>query len=269
MKQLFILLLLVVTFNCNKNDDDANTSEYAEYITKNKINTDVNFMPIEVYDASSNPQSPSLKLKLISTEIYPCATFSFITTEFKKGSELIIRFDTIYTGDLCLTAFGPAISYVDLAENIDRITFLNGSVIDTYTIEINEEKVTLSTIENNFTNSLYDKTFKYPENSFAYVCGTNTTNTEIYTDFLSVLEQDPNLNAFNFEGEGRIPYPEISSGHWANHPAQYFTYSDLAAFKILKTTLHDYTTAHIEKNSGATIALYGWNNLRYFSWRSE
>lgn len=269
MKQFFLLLLLVITFNCNKSDDDINSSEYAEYITKNTIDTDVNFMPVELFESQNTPKAPSLKLKLTSTDIYPCANFSFLTTQFKKGNELIIRFDSIFAGDLCLTAFGPAISYVDLEDNINRITFLNGSVIDTYAIEINQEKVTLSKIKPNFTHSLYDKTFKYPENSFAYVCGTNTTNTDIYTDFLTVLEEDLNLTAFNFEGEGRIPYPEISSGYWVNHPAKYFTYSDQAAFETLKTTLRDYTIVHIEKNSGVSIALYGWDNLTYYSWIND
>lgn len=269
MKRYIILLFSVVIFNCDKSDDTINSSEYSEYITKNAIDTNVDFMPFETYSNSSTPQAPILQLKLMSTEIYPCINFILSTTQFINGNELIIRFDNIDISDICFTAFGPAVSYIDLPENTDHITLLNGSKIDKYAVEINQEKVNMTLIERNFTNSLYEKTFRYPENSFAYVCGTNTNNTEIYTDFLNILKQNPNLKAFNFEGEGRIPYPEIPNGYWVNHPSQYFTYSDNAAYEALKGTLHDYAIEHIEKNSGVSIALYGWNNLMHYSWIHE
>lgn len=78
---------------------------------------------------------------------------------------------------------GPAVSYVDLPENVNKIVLINGETIDKYTIQIDNQQVLLSVIENNFTNSLFDETFRYPENTFAYICGTNTNNTIVWGFF--------------------------------------------------------------------------------------
>ncbi len=266
MRKFTLLLLSIITFSCNTNDDDIiNNSEYSEYITKNSIDTDINFMSEEIYDISTS-QTPSLKLKLITSEIFPCVNYTLSTTEFINGNELIIRFNEIIEPDVCLTAFGSAISYIDLPENINKIIFINGNIIDKYSMEINREKISITLIENNFTNSLYNKTFRIPENSFAYVCGTNTNNTDIYNDFLTILEQNADFEEFDFKGEGRIPYPESSDGNWVNHPSKFFIYSDLEEFNNLSNILNGYSSENIEENSGVSIAIYGWNNIKYYSW---
>ncbi len=265
MKNLFLLLFGFLIISCNS-DDEINVDDYSEYITENSIATDINFMAEEIYSDLETPQTPSLKLKLITEEQFPCVNYGLSTTEFFNGNELIIRFDGIAEPEGCYTAIGPAISYVDLPENINKLTLINGNVIDRYSVEINEEKVNVTLIENNFTNSLYNKTFRIPENSFAYVCGTNTTNTNIYNDFFSILEQNNSFTEFEFIGEGRIPYPETSSGHWVNHPSKFFIYSNPTEFENLDNVLNNFSSQYIEQNSGVTIAIYGWNNKKHFSW---
>lgn len=268
MKKLLTLALLGLTImGCNSDDDvTINTSDYSEYITENSIATEINFMAEEVYSDMETTQTPLLKLKLITEEQFPCINYSLKTTEFLSGNELIVRFDEILEPGGCYTAIGPAISYIDLPENIKKLTLINGNVIDRYSLDVSIEKINVTLIENNFTNSLYNKTFRIPENSFAYVCGTNTTNTNIYEDFLAILEQNTNFTEFEFNGEGRIPYPETSNGHWVNHPSKFFIYSNSTEFENLNTVLDNFSTQNIEENSGATIAIYGWNNLKYYSW---
>ncbi len=215
MKKILILIIIGFTIlSCNSDDSIVQSNNnYLKYITKNSIETDINFMPVEIYSSSNAPQSPSLKLKLITVAQFPCLNYRLTISQFVKGNELIIRFDEITEPEICLTAVGPAINYIDLPESTNKITFINGSVIDKYSIEINQEKVSISLIEKNFTSSLYNKTFRIPENSFAYVCGTNTDNTNIYSDFSAIIEQNPDFIEFEFEGEGRIPYPETSDGN--------------------------------------------------------
>ena len=211
-------------------------------------------------------QIPLLKLKLITSEIFPCINYGLSITEFTNGNELIIRFDEIVEPGVCLTAIGPAISYIDLPINTNKVTFINGNMIDKYSIEISQEKISITLIENNFTSSLHNKTFRIPKNSFAYVCGTNTNNTNIYDDFLAILMQNTDFVEFEFEGEGRIPYPESSDGNWVNHPSKFFIYSDFEEFNKLANILNDYSSENIEENSGVTIAIYSWKNIKYYSW---
>lgn len=164
---------------------------------------------------------------------------------------------------------GTSYSYIDFPENIKKIILINGDIIDKYSVDITQEKVSITLIENNFTNSLYRHTFRYPENSFAFVCGTNTNNTHLYEDFLTLLAQNPNFTSFQFEGEGRIPYPKSTQGNWVNHPSKFFKYSDYQEFENLKNVLSDFSSENIEENSGVSISIIGWNNMKFYSWIND
>ncbi|MCF4102836.1 hypothetical protein L1I30_14250 [Gillisia sp. M10.2A] len=256
MKKIIILIITLIALSCSKNED--------EYI--GSIETDIDFMPVEIYNNSNISENPTLKLKLITREEFPCYNYSLITTQSIEDNELIIRLEKVSVPTICLTAIGPAISYIDLPEKINQITFINGNIIDQYSITINQEKVTINVIDNNFTHLLFNQTFRYPQNSFAYVSGTNTDNTEIYDRFLEVLRENPKFTEFEFEGEGRIPYTTTSDGHWVNHPSKYFTYTDYEEFENLKLILKNFSMENIEENSGVSISIYGWNNISYNSW---
>ena len=258
MKKLVILLISLISISCSRDDDNLN------YIESN-----IDFMPIEIYDNSNTSENPGLKLKLITEEIFPCINYSLITSQSIVKNELRIRMEKISSPDICLTALGPATSFIDLAENINQLTFINGQNIDKYSISINEEKISINRIERNFTNILFEKTFRYPKNTFAYVGGTNTNNTEIYQAFLEILIENPSFTQFNFEGEGKIPYPTSSDGHWVNQPSKYFRYTDYEEFENLKSILEKYSDENIEENSGVSLAIYGWDNISYHSGHSN
>ncbi len=267
MKKILLSTFIVISISgCSSKDEDTFiSSDYSEYITEHAIEADINFMPEEIY-STTEIQEPSLKLKLITSDIYPCINYEIGTTEFIHGNELIVRFDQISEPEICFTALGPATSYIELPQNTDKVTFINGTIIDKYAIEINQQKISVTLIENNFTSSLFDKTFRIPENSFAYICGTHTTNTDIYTDFSAILEQNLDFMEFEFEGEGRIPYPLSSDGNWVNHPSKFYNYTNVTEFTNLANVLNDFSSENVEENSGVTISIYSWNNIKFFSW---
>jgi hypothetical protein len=267
MKKLLLFTLIGFSIlGCSTDSEKILiNSNYAEYIIENAIDTEINFMPEEIY-TTNETEEPVLKLKLVTSEIFPCINYGISTTEFINDNELIVRFEQIIGPELCLTAIGPATSYIELPQSTNKVTFLNGSLIDEYSIEINEQKVSITLIENNFTTSLYDKTFRLPENSFAYVCGTNTNNTNIYTDFSAIIAQNLDFIEFEFDGEGRIPYPETTDGNWVNHPSKYYKYTDSDEFNNMADTMNDYSSLSIEENSGVTISIYSWNNIQFYSW---
>jgi hypothetical protein len=262
-----IILLSVFIYSCNTSDDNfPDGNEYSQYITENSISTDIDFMSDEIYENSNVSHSPASKLKFITTQIFSCFNYGLVTTEFIKGSELIIRFEKILMPNICLTAFGPAVSYIHLPENINKLILINGETIDKYSIEIGNEQVLVSVIESNFTNSLYKKTFRYPENTFAYIGGTNINNTNLYDDFLELLLQNPSLTEYTFGEDGRIPFPESSDGHWVDNPSKYFKYNNTSDFEELGKLLSDFTSENIEPNSGVSISLISWDNKKHYSW---
>lgn len=268
MKNFLLYSLAILFFACNSNDDYEMLDEidYSEFIIDNAIETHIEFMPIETYRTSNAVENPNLQLKFNSVTIYPCYNFTFITSEFTIGNELIIRFEEVDETDICYLAVGPAIKYIDLPENTEKLVLINGSVIDQYEVLISTEKVKVKSIENQFSNILYENTFRIPENSFAYRCGTHIDNAYIYEDFLSIIEQNPNFTAFAFEGEGRIPYPTSTQGNYVNHPSVFFKYTNEEDFLALGDVLNTYSIENIEPNSGVSISLIGWNNVRFFSW---
>lgn len=237
-----------------------------DYIEGNFIESKVNFMAVEVFEPTNAVQKHVLKLNLITEDYFPCANYSLSTSHSVTNNELIVKFKEIIRPQLCLAAGGPATSHIDLPENINQLTFINGKETNKYSINISKEKITVDPIKSNFTNSLYKNTFRIPENSFAFVCGTNTDNTYIYDEFLSILQQNESFQEFEFKGKGRIPYPEGSDGNWVNFPSKFFLYSDLKAYETLETTLRDYIIKNTDKNSGVTVAIYGWDNFNYYSW---
>lgn len=267
-----IALFTIITFtllSCSSdNDTMSNTqTDYSQYSIEDTVATNIHFMPEETFaDLVNAPQIPNLQLKLSTEEQYPCINYGIDTSQFMNGDELIVRFNAIVVPGGCATAIGPAISYIDLPENISRLTLLNGNTIDNYSVEINANNVRITLITSNFTTSLHDNTFRIPENSFAFVCGTTTDTTHIYDDFAAILDQNSDFVEFQFEGAGRIPYPESASGYWVNHPSKYYTYTNATAFDNLATTINDFAAQNLQNSSGTSFWIYGWNNVQYRSW---
>lgn len=265
-KYLVLILISAFIFSCNKTDSPfENIGDYSQFINSNSISSNIEFMPFET-SPSNTVETPTLKLRLKTVDEFSCVNYGLITTEFINDDEFIIRFEEITEPTQCLTAMGPAVSEINLTENIKKLVFINGNIIDIYSINIDNQKIDISLIENNFTTSLYDKTYRYPENSFAFVCGTNSNNTQLYDDFLTILLNNQELTAFEFIGAGRVPYPETSSGHWVNHPSRYFTYTNVSEFESLGQILSDFTDQNIIPNSGVSIRLISWDNRKHLSW---
>ena len=146
----FAMSLFIFLIACEK--DKVSRSDYNEYLTTNSIFSEIDFFPVELYENYNETDTPSLKIHFITSEIYPCINFQIATTQFTKDNELIVRFDSVRKYTICLTAIGPATTYIDLPENINRLVLINGQTIDKYQIDITDEKIDISQISKNFTN---------------------------------------------------------------------------------------------------------------------
>ena len=122
MKKIIVLLVSIFSFGCSSNEGDLEV-EYAQYSSTNSIASEIQFMPEEIYTDYSVVQNPSLRLKIITKEIFPCINYSIGTSEFINGTELIIRFEKIVNTGACATAIGPATKYIDLPQNINKLIF--------------------------------------------------------------------------------------------------------------------------------------------------
>jgi hypothetical protein len=262
----YVLLFLLLISSVGCSNDETVFNEYSQFIIDDKITTDFEFMPKEVYEEYNKKQTPKLVLEIKTTKIYPCINYTIVASEFIENNELIIRFEKIDKSIICLTAIGPATTYIEIPENITKLVLLNGDLIDEYSVDIDENKIEIASIKSSFTNSLYNKTFRFPKNSFAYICGTNTDNTRIQTEFLNIILNNSSITEFNFDNDGRIPYPIESDGHWVDFPSSFFKYENESDFEDLGQLLNAYSSQNIPPNSGVTISLVGWNNIIHYSW---
>ena len=100
---------------------------------------------------------------------------------------------------------------------INRISLINGHIIDKYEVFISKEKVEIDSIVKNYTDVIFNKIFRYPENTFNFTCWTDSTDKNLCTDYLNILFNELSLVEYEFSGEGIIPYPyysSTSSGHY-------------------------------------------------------
>ncbi len=267
---LFISIISSILFSSCEDklkEGQQTDKKFKSYTRAHAIDTDVILWPQETYTEEN--QLPVLQLHFQTTKIYPCINFGIAITQQVDENTLIIRFDSITKHQICLTAIGSASSQVPLAENIQQLVLVNGDQIDRYDVIISSEKVSLTPSDTSFTQIKANTWFRYPENSFAFICGTNTDNTHHCSDFYSILMDSLDVEPFNFQGKGIIPYPVSSSGHWNDNSTQFFTYTDVEEFKKAGALLEAYTLENIIPNSGVTLQLLNWRNQHYRSWMMQ
>lgn len=259
MKRILFALSIVLTLvGCRPDSDDDNTG----------INTNIEFMPVELYESDAQG-TPFTALRIATTNNYPCSNYNLVTTQQSVNGELTVRFKRIDAPTNCVTTPGPAQIFVAMPTNTTKIIFKNGQIIDTYHVAITAQKVIITPEVTNFTESLHTTTFRYPQNTFAYVCGTSSEDVAIYNEFLNILQSNPAFTEYIFEDDGRIPYAETSSGHEVNHPSKYFKYNNTSDFNTAGQLLENFTTQHITPNSGTGIWLQSWDNRNYMSWEFQ
>ncbi len=253
-----ILMLMLVFVSC----EDDYTDIYSEYITNNSIETDFMFYPIETYEIYNEVDTAELRLRFNSTLMFPVGNNPISTSSFIENNELIIRFDSIpEIGGI--TTPGPASTEIELPENIDRLVLINGSIVDLYHVDVTKEYVDVKPIGKNYTQLQYSKIFRYPENTFVYKCKIDTSQIEVYSDFLKILTANLSIVEFEFEGEGKIPYPEAWVEGNRRCLTKYYKYESELEFEFEKAgiLLEDFTERYIEPNTGTLISLISWIHI--------
>ncbi len=118
MKTLVIFILSVLIFACDKKNDDL--------LKKNAIDSTIKIDTREYLDTRQ------LVLFCQTERKYPCFNYPIQKTQnFNASNQLSITFTNIIETDICLTAFGPATTTVDLSN------LTNGQ----YVLELNNASI--------------------------------------------------------------------------------------------------------------------------------
>ena len=261
---LFALSLLVF-LSCNTFDSSGKEPRPKELRPiEGKIIISIH----EGYQDHDSISEPSIMLSMATEKIYPYFNWS-IPSKITVGSNKIsIDLLGIHVPELGLPAIGPAkfTSFLDISEGEYLLYFYYRGVIDRYVLTITDSSIEITEYVSQFTKPKFKLFWRYPPNSFVYLCGTTTETSWICEDFLDTLLSEIDLEEFQFPDFGEIPYPRSSDGHYYDMPAKYFFYKKDDDFDKAGEILKSYTQNVIAQYSGIGISLISWDNKKYFSW---
>jgi len=255
---LFLILLSQLTFlGCGKK---------LEGIEENII-----FSIREGYQSYNTISEPKIFLFMATEKENHCCADSIVAEVSISGDTIFIELLGIYLPEVRPRAFGPAtaISFLDIPNGDYTVYFFNNGQTDTYVLTVTDGYISISKKVSHFTIPEFTLFWRYPSNTFAYLCGTTTATTWICEDFLDTLLSRVNLQEFIFADSGEIPYPKASMGYYYDMPAKYFHYDNEDDFEEAGEILTTYTHNVINQYQGIGIQLINWKNKRYYSWLVE
>ena len=243
--------IMLVFISCN--DEDVNYDD---------LTSDLLLKVSETFP-NSGASEPVLTFSVETEEQYPCVNYQIISHTSLNNGHLNIDILGTEIGDICLTAIGPATLTFELDESVDIITISNSGKVDEYLISIEESSVTTNPSNTTFSSFEHSTYFRYPENSFAYLCGTLIEDSIVCDEFEQFLLNNLTLEEFEFPSNGKIPYPDSSSGYWFNAPAKYFKYQNSNDLAKAGELLNSYYISVLADKEGIGLSIVGWNNTYY------
>ncbi|XOV93536.1 MAG: hypothetical protein ACFHWX_02265 [Bacteroidota bacterium] len=249
-KLLIIIGLQLAVISCN------DQVKYEEIISDLILNISETF-------PNNGVSNPELTFEIETAEIYPCVNYQIaLHTSLKDGHLRINILGTSIDG-ICYTALGPATSSFKLDERVERITISIDDKVDEYVMTIDESSVRVTPGTSAFSSFDFSTYFRYPKNSFAFLCGTLVEDSYVCDEFEQFLLGNLSLEKFEFPSEGKVPYPDSSEGHWYDAPAKYFKYKEADDLSKAGELLKAYYTSNLTNKEGLGMSILGWNNTHY------
>jgi len=227
------------------------------------------FIITEGFTDPRTVEPPTIQLRLETEAHEPCANYSLETRISRPGGSLVVDVRGVHRPDVCLTAVGPATfqTDLDLANGAYDLRFQVDGATETYGLVVTDTSLEISGPGGARTSPQATLVWRFPERSFAAVCGTTVETAWICPAFRDTLLAIPTVARYTFPPSGRKPYPESSEGCcWHNPPADYFTYATEAAFDAAGARLAAYSRAVVSQHQGVLIHLMSWRNQQFMSW---
>lgn len=226
------------------------------------IEGDIIFSIKEDYEHYDSICEPSIILSMVTEKLYPVIGF-LIESEVKKmNSEILIEFLGIWVPSGGADFWFPATAetILDIPEGEYLLKFLYGRINDLYILSLTDSYIKVTEVESQFTLSDFNLYWRYPYNSFAYLCGTTEENSWICEDFLDTLLSMIELEEFHFPDSDEICYPCSTELHEYNMPARYFNYENDYDFERVGRVFNYYKQNVLNQYPDVDIYLINWKN---------
>ncbi len=257
---LSVCLLLILSSECN--------ITHKTHLGQEPIDGKLQFGISESYEKYDVPSPPQIFLNLKTEKIYGCVNYQISYTATIKNGTVDVRISGVTIPEICLTALGPATAKtsLDLSNGNYKLVLHSGDFSNTYNLSVSDRSISIDQSSYPETQPLYRLYWRYPQNSFVYMCGTLTEDSTICTDFLDTLKSKIDLQEFVFPDSGKIPYPTASDGHYYDMPAKYFYYKNETDFDKIGDIMKEYQDKYLQNKTGYGISVVNWMNKSYYSW---
>ena len=215
---------------------------------------------------------PDITLVMKTEQIYGCLNFQIKTDMSRSGGQIDLKILGIKSPEgYCLTALGPATArqVLDLPAGTYALNLYYNYAVDRYHLIINADSLQVVSTVSFFSQPEFTVFWRFPPNSFVYLCGTMTETSWICDDFLARLLGEVDLEEFNFPDYGEIPYPRYSEGYYYNAPGRYYSYETEEDFDRAGEILRAYSKDVVSRHEGVSLWLQNWKNKSYRSWLLE
>jgi hypothetical protein len=233
----------------------------------NPIEGKVLFKIQETYAAENT--EPVLTLLMQTEKVYECCNYRINDTVSVAGGKVHVDLQGVVVPDICLTALGSAFSSepLVLADGSYALRFTKSLFTSNCSLTVTPEKIEIGAAAFDFVVPQATVFWRYPQNSFAYLCGTTADTAWIYDDFLAQIRAAVPLEEITFPDYGETGYPRATQGYWNNGPARYFVYGGESDFDSAGELLRIYAQQVLSQHSGVGIWLLNWKNRAFRSWQ--
>jgi hypothetical protein len=259
--KLSIVLILILLFNsCDILDNNSSTIE--------PLDSKINFKVLESFDRYETVSAPEIFIEMQTEKIYGCYNYGISTYSRFEDRKVIVDIRGISKPGVCLTALGPANARIRLGyiSGVYEIEFNGNNFNDKYNLLISDSLIILDGKETANTNPSVYFMYRYPKNSFAYLCGTLLSDSSLCSKFIDTLQSVISITEFHFSDIAEIPYPKSSQGHYYDADARYFYYHTESDFEKIREAMKNFKQSYFPDNHGTGLSIISWMNKKIYSW---
>lgn len=260
--QIWILGLLLTTAGCN---ELSGTNKDTALIP---IENGIHFTVKETHDQSHEinaPVEPFIQLYLKTKDIYSCLGYRLVSKLSNSQSNLLVEVKGVAKPNgLCPAALGPAANAFHLEVAPGKYKLIFKYLGTTYPFQLMVTSSSLQVSEGgSFIAPVIETFWRYPEQSFAYLCHSTPDTRWMCENFEQMLKDSLDITPFTFPDYGTKPYPKAGKNY---DVASYYRYRKKSVFLEIGKMLESYADSVVSREEGAYLSVLSWKKQGFRSW---
>lgn len=237
------------------------------------LDTRIHFKVLESFDNNAHDSyetitTPEIFIDMLSEKSYPSTSYYFAVNHRVVGRRILIGVDGIKipgAGNCMVGPIGKRIK-IGRIHGAYELTIRGRDFENEYAVNISDSLITIEGTETPDTKPSITSIFRYPKNSFAYLCGTTLQDSSLCEDFIDTLKSVINVTEFKFLDIAESPYPPAGNGNHYNAEPKFFYYKSEEDFEKIEDVMRTFKRDHFPDNNGVSLRIINWMNKRVRSW---